>query len=167
MCAHYEALRKWERYAKYFGINQPQPPVQLPQHVFPTALAPIIRRPPELTSGDEAVPVREVVIGHFGLLPGFAKDIKYGLRTYNARSETVNELASFKHAWAKARHCIVPCNAIYEPDQKYTLKTMPGKFSGMHLVSIMYAAFKQIDPTMDSGVDLQREYDAAMAMQNQ
>jgi putative SOS response-associated peptidase YedK len=23
---------------------------------------------------------------------------------------------SFKNAWAKARHCIVPCEAIYEPD---------------------------------------------------
>jgi tetratricopeptide (TPR) repeat protein len=54
---------------------------------------------------------------------------------------------------------------IHDPEQKYTLKTIPGKFSGMHLVSIMYAAFKQIDPTMDAGVDLQREYDAAMAMQ--
>lgn len=54
---------------------------------------------------------------------------------------------------------------IHDPEQKYTLKTLPGKFSGMHLVSIMYAAFKQIDPTMDSGVDLQREYDAAMALQ--
>ena len=54
---------------------------------------------------------------------------------------------------------------IHDPEQKYTLKTLPGKFSGMHLVSIMYAAFKQIDPTMDAGVDLQCEYDAAMAMQ--
>ena len=116
MCAHYEALREWERYAKYFGINQPQPPDQLPLHVFPTGLAPMIRRPPELASGDDAVPALEVVIGQFGLLPGFAKDIKYGLRTYNARTETVSELASFKHAWAKARHCIVPCTAIYEPD---------------------------------------------------
>jgi hypothetical protein len=34
----------------------------------------------------------------------------------------------------------------------------------MHLVSIMYTAFKQIDPTLDSGVDLQVEFDAAMAM---
>ena len=53
----------------------------------------------------------------------------------------------------------------HDPEQKYTLKTLPGKFSGMHLVSIMYAAFKQIDPSMDAGMDLQREYDAAMAMQ--
>lgn len=53
---------------------------------------------------------------------------------------------------------------IHDPDQKYTLKTLPGKFSGMHLVSIMYTAFKQIDPKADSGIDLKREYDAAMAL---
>jgi len=128
MCAHYEALREWERYAKYFGIKQPQPTVQLPLHVFPTGLAPMIRRPPELASGDDAVPALEVVIGHFGLLPGFAKGIKYGLRTYNARSETVSELASFKHSWTKARHCIVPCNAIYEPDWR-TGKHIPARIS--------------------------------------
>jgi len=57
----------------------------------------------------------EVVTAHFGLLPGFAKDIKYGLRTHNARTETVAELASFKQAWAQARHCIIPAEAIYEP----------------------------------------------------
>lgn len=54
---------------------------------------------------------------------------------------------------------------IHDLEPKYTLKTMPGKFSGMQLVSIMYAAFKQIDPTADSGIDLQREYDAALALQ--
>lgn len=42
-----------------------------------------------------------MVEGHFGLLPGFAKDAKFGWKTYNARSETVRELASFKGAWAK------------------------------------------------------------------
>jgi putative SOS response-associated peptidase YedK len=74
------------------------------------------------------VPSREVVMGHFGLLPGFAKDIKYGLRTYNARTETVSELASFRHAWAKSRHCIVPCNAIYEPDWR-TGKHIPTRIT--------------------------------------
>lgn len=28
----------------------------------------------------------------------------------------------------------------------------------------MYTAFKQIDPKMDAGIDLQREYEAALAM---
>ena len=53
---------------------------------------------------------------------------------------------------------------INDPDPKYTLKSLDGEFSGLHLGSIMYAAFKQIDPTMNSGIDLQREYDAALAM---
>ena len=53
---------------------------------------------------------------------------------------------------------------INDPEQKYSLKCLPGSFSGMHLVSIMYTAFKQIDPTMDSGVDLHAEYIAAIEM---
>jgi tetratricopeptide (TPR) repeat protein len=53
---------------------------------------------------------------------------------------------------------------INDPEQKYSLKTLPGKFSGMHLVSIMYTAFKHIDPTIDGGIDLQAEYDAAVAL---
>jgi tetratricopeptide (TPR) repeat protein len=50
---------------------------------------------------------------------------------------------------------------INDPEPKYKLKTLPGKFSGMHLISIMYAAFKQIDPTADAGIDLKAEYDMA------
>lgn len=38
------------------------------------------------------------------------------MRSYNARAETVASLVSFKSAWAKARHCIIPAAAIYEPD---------------------------------------------------
>lgn len=53
---------------------------------------------------------------------------------------------------------------INNPDQKYTLNSLPGTFSGLHLVSIMYTGFKQIDPTMDAGIDFQREYEAALAM---
>lgn len=50
---------------------------------------------------------------------------------------------------------------INDPAQKYSLKTLPGSFSGLHLLSIMYAAFRQIDPTLDSGTDFSREYEMA------
>ncbi|MFT2722366.1 tetratricopeptide repeat protein, partial [Deinococcus sp. A31D244] len=53
---------------------------------------------------------------------------------------------------------------VNSSEQQYTLKTMPGVYSGLHMVSIMYAAFKRIDPTMDVGFDLEREYNAARAM---
>lgn len=41
----------------------------------------------------------------------------------------------------------------------------PGRFSGLHLLAIMYTAFRQIDPSMDTGVDFAAEYEAAMKMQ--
>lgn len=50
---------------------------------------------------------------------------------------------------------------INDAAQKYSLKSLPGKFSGIHLLAIMYAAFKQFAPDQDVGVDFSREYDAA------
>lgn len=117
MCSHYQAektRKKLERMGFLLPLDWEPPPGAV--HIYPTQLASIIRRPPERDSGDDAVPDVEVVNAHFGLLPGFAKEIKYGLRTYNARAETVATLASFKNAWAKARHCVIPAEAIYEPN---------------------------------------------------
>ena len=34
----------------------------------------------------------------------------------------------------------------------------------MQLVSIMYVAFKRIDPSLDAGIDLAQEYAAAMQL---
>jgi tetratricopeptide (TPR) repeat protein len=53
---------------------------------------------------------------------------------------------------------------INDPEQKYTLASLPGKFSGMHLVSIMHVGFKAIDPNLDTGIDLDAEYEAAKAL---
>lgn len=66
--------------------------------------------------GDEAVPERELLVGSFGLIPHCSKDATIARRTYNARSETVHEKPSFQDAWKAARHCIIPAEAIYEPD---------------------------------------------------
>ncbi|WP_293603313.1 hypothetical protein [Polaromonas sp. UBA4122] len=48
---------------------------------------------------------------------------------------------------------------------KYKLKSLPGKFTGLHLLAIMYTAFRKIDPTMDTGADFGAEYQSAMEMQ--
>jgi hypothetical protein len=50
---------------------------------------------------------------------------------------------------------------ISDPSPKYTLKTLPGHYSGLHLLAILYAAFRQIDPTIDIGADFLREYEMA------
>lgn len=48
--------------------------------------------------------------------------------------------------------------------EQYTLKSLPGRFSGLHLLAIMCAAFKQIETTLESGADFSAEYEAARQM---
>ena len=52
----------------------------------------------------------------FGLVPHWATDTKIARSTYNARTETVAEKPSFREAWKRGQHCIIPADAIYEPD---------------------------------------------------
>ena len=53
---------------------------------------------------------------------------------------------------------------INDPEQKYTLDSLPGNYSGLHLCSIMYAAFKQFAPNEDVGIDFSKEYEAVLEM---
>ncbi|HEU4460864.1 MAG TPA: SOS response-associated peptidase family protein [Methylibium sp.] len=108
MCANYVPVSQRSRLLTYFGVEHAR---DEPRHdVFPLGSAPFIRLDPEhkdtLVAGD----------GIFGLLPHFATELAYGRRTYNARSETVHKLASFKHAWAGSQRCVIPAEAIYEPN---------------------------------------------------
>ncbi|HEX6383997.1 MAG TPA: hypothetical protein VF177_04945, partial [Anaerolineae bacterium] len=53
------------------------------------------------------------------------------------------------------------------PDKKYTLNSLPGEqFSGLQLMCLMYVGFKDIDPTLDLGIDLSQAYEAALKMHN-
>jgi tetratricopeptide (TPR) repeat protein len=49
---------------------------------------------------------------------------------------------------------------LKDPTPKHSLKAFPGTFSGMKIVSYMYAAFQQFMPSADVGIDLSKEYAA-------
>jgi len=49
----------------------------------------------------------------WGLVPGWAKDIAFGNRMFNARAETITEKPSFRHAF-KRRRCLIPASGFYE-----------------------------------------------------
>ncbi len=56
-------------------------------------------------------------LAQFGLVPTWAQDKKkYGLRTYNARSETVHEKPSYRTAWRERRFGFGPVEQFYEPN---------------------------------------------------
>jgi putative SOS response-associated peptidase YedK len=72
----------------------------------PTDSAPVVRR----AHGSSE---REVALLRWGLVPVWAKDLKFGARCINARSETIASTRAFRTAYRK-RRCLVPLNAFYE-----------------------------------------------------
>ncbi len=53
---------------------------------------------------------------------------------------------------------------VNDPAEQYSLRSIPGKFSGLHLLCIEYVGFKIIDPKVDIGFDLSAEYAAARGL---
>lgn len=114
MCSHYESTHDKARLRQHFGIDLPGELAR--RDVWPGYLSTFIRRHPQADAGDEAVPPREGLLGSFGLIPSWSSDTKIARHTYNARSETVAQKPSFRDAWRRAQHCIVPADAFFEPD---------------------------------------------------
>ena len=123
MCSRYEAPTT-EQLQASFGLS-PSDPIQT--ELWPGYVGPFLRRTsPEAESEPDAQ--YEMLAGVFGLLPFWAKDSKLSRHTYNARSETVSEKPSFRDAWKRVRHCIIPAAAIYEPDWR-SGKAIPARIS--------------------------------------
>jgi putative SOS response-associated peptidase YedK len=109
MCANYRPVTAQDRLVMYFGVDRPQGTT--PPEVYPGGLAPFIVR-----QRDRVQLERDARVGLFGLLPHWAKDMAFGRRTYNARSETMAQKPSFRDAWKLAQRCIVPAEVVYEPN---------------------------------------------------
>lgn len=74
---------------------------------FPTYLAPFVYFENGQTKCD---------LASFGLVPHWAADKKkFGLKTYNARSETVAEKPSYRSAWKERRFGLILTERFYEP----------------------------------------------------
>lgn len=114
MCSHYQAVKDPERLRHLFLV---EPPADLGKtDMWPGYAGTFIRAHSQALVGDAAVPSREALTGLFGLVPHWSPDTKITQYTYNARSETVASKPSFRDAWAQAQHCIIPADAIFEPD---------------------------------------------------
>ena len=114
MCSHYQAVEDARRLEKEFGVKLIVPAGK--SDIWPGYKASFIRVHPHADSGDDAVPSLECLTGLFGLVPHWAKDIKACRHTFNSRSETAAQKPSFRDAWRRRQRCIIPAEAIYEPD---------------------------------------------------
>ena len=53
---------------------------------------------------------------------------------------------------------------VNNPDSRYTIRSLPGEFSGLHLLSLQYVAFKKILPEQNIGFNLSAEYETALKL---
>ncbi len=90
---------------------------------------------------------------------------RFGLRILT-ETENIDFLGSAivtTESYARAQRDVV-IRFLRSAAPKYQLKSLPGNFSGLHLVCLMYVAFKSIAPDTDVGFDLSKEYAAAQAL---
>ena len=114
MCSHYQGVKNRAQFERHFGVSPSL--IEPAFDVWPGSMGSFIRPHPHANAGDAAVPDWEAPLGAFGLLPHWAKGRTASRHTYNARTETVAQKPSFRDAWARAQHCIIPAEAIFEPD---------------------------------------------------
>ena len=104
MCGRFVSASPPEEIAEYFAAMMMGDPLEPNFNVAPTLDVYVVYE-----DGSE----RKLDQFHWGLVPGFAKDVKIGNRMINARAETLATNNSFKHSFAR-RRCIVPADGFYE-----------------------------------------------------
>jgi putative SOS response-associated peptidase YedK len=115
MCGRYARRSDKQKIAEYFAVHGPSLPDFGPSwNVAPQTFQPVIRL-------NRDTGAREIVLMRWGLIPFWAKDPKMGLRTINAKAETITTAPAFREA-IKYRRCLVPAAAFYEW-QKLDAKT--------------------------------------------
>jgi putative SOS response-associated peptidase YedK len=115
MCGRYVRRSDKQRIAEHFHVHGPSVPDFGPSwNVAPQTFQPIVRL--NRDTGE-----RELVLMRWGLIPFWAKDPKIGLRTINAKAETITTAPAFREA-IKFRRCLAPADAFYEW-QKLDAKT--------------------------------------------
>ncbi len=102
MCANFKPLRP--AFAPQLDLFPPS--FDYKAEIYPNQSCPI------LVNYKNHMEWREAT---FGLIPTWAKDTTIARHTYNARSETVAEKPSFKHAWHNNQFALVPVELFYEP----------------------------------------------------
>lgn len=104
MCGRYDLSDNPAAIRAKFSV--PRVPEFAPSaDVRPTQSNPIVR------IGADGM--RECALARWGLVPAWAKDLKFGTRCINARVETIDRAPAFRSAWRR-RRCLVPVNGFYE-----------------------------------------------------
>jgi len=102
MCGRFAQIREEEELMKSLSVHHCEVSVETSYNIAPGADISIIHQ----QDGRRVLDSRR-----WGLIPFWAKEGGRGM--INARSETVSEKPSFRHAFSK-RRCLIPSSGFYE-----------------------------------------------------
>lgn len=106
MCINFTSTKNSDWVKANFNVDLPAQ--DYPTDVFPSYPSPIVLQ-------SHATGRVACGLARFGLIPKWAKDEKISRHTYNARTETVKEKPSYRHAWKIRQYGLVLLDSFYEP----------------------------------------------------
>lgn len=109
MCGRFVQVEKPEFYAEHFGAEF----VRTEAHKVNYNVAPTT----QIYSIVEHKSERVLTSFRWGLVPHWAKDLKIGSKSINARSETASSKPMFRTSFAN-RRCLIPVDGFYEWERK-------------------------------------------------
>ncbi len=118
MCGRYAASRRPEDLAGLFDVaknmaeREPKETLAPDWNIAPTAKVYAVLERPDKESGSP-VPVRQLRVLRWGLVPSWARNPEGAARMINARAETVHDKPAYRRAFA-ARRCLLPADGYYE-----------------------------------------------------
>lgn len=106
MCGRYSQTLSLAELARRYSAEAPKQLELKPRYnLAPSQEAPVV------VHGEDGR--RSIELMRWGLVPGWAKDVKIGYKMINARAETAAEKPGFRSAM-KARRCLVPACWFFE-----------------------------------------------------
>ncbi len=104
MCGRFVTVIPYDELKQIFDLVETETRIEPRYNVAPTQQVAIVR-----STGEHNV----LTAMKWGLIPSWSKDASIASHTINARSETVAEKPSFRHA-IKYNRCIIPISGFYE-----------------------------------------------------
>jgi putative SOS response-associated peptidase YedK len=118
MCGRFTQLFTWEELYHLYNLTNPLAPNVRPSwNLAPTQDVGVV-------VPDEGGRIFKTM--QWGLAPGWAKDLKIGGQTINARVKTAATKPVFRDAWKK-RRCLIPASGFYE----WREVAVPGRFCSL------------------------------------
>jgi putative SOS response-associated peptidase YedK len=108
MCGRASLFSDFGEIRRVFGIppEQPAPNFAATWNAAPTQDLPVVLY-------DAAAHQRSLAIMRWGLVPFWAKDLKIGYSTFNAKAEGIAQKPAFREPFRR-RRCLVPFDSFYE-----------------------------------------------------